>query len=131
MNQNQTSTVSAKGRTERSSKPSVRTLVQNLIVRARLWLIKLVSLPYARVVMIFVAGFVAGIAWDSYGGGARKAIASWSPALSWLAPTPSSERLKTMELALATARQSLNKLASEMSRLEAQGVDPPPRRSTR
>lgn len=131
MNPNQTSTVSAKGRTERPNKPSVRALVQNLILRAQLWLVTLVSRPYARVAMIFVAGFAAGIAWDSYGGAARKAIASWSPQLSWLAPTASSERLKAMDLALATARQSLNKLANEMSRLEAQGVDPPQRRSAR
>jgi hypothetical protein len=80
--------------------------------------------------MIFVAGFAAGMIWASYNGAARKAIAGWSPYLSWIAPTTSSERFRTMEVALATARQSLNKLANEMSRLEAQGVDAPPRRRT-
>jgi hypothetical protein len=80
--------------------------------------------------MIFVAGFVAALVWDSYGSDARRAIAGWSPHLGWLAPTASSERMRSMEVALATARQSLNKLANEMSRLEAQ-PDAPQRRSAR
>jgi hypothetical protein len=120
---------SSRGGAGRSNEQSLRTSVQNLAVKARQWLVKLDSLPYTRVVMIFVAGFIVGMVWDSYNGAARKAIAGWSPHLSWMAPTASSERLRTMELALSTARQSLNKLASEMSRLEAQGVDTPtPRR---
>jgi hypothetical protein len=132
MNPNQTSTVSAKGRAERPpEQASRRALVQNLIMKARLWWVELVSRPYARAAMIFVAGFVVGLAWNSYGGAARKAVASWSPHLSWLAPTTSSERIRSMELNLATARQSLNKLANEMSRLEAQGGDGPQRRSGR
>jgi uncharacterized protein YjbI with pentapeptide repeats len=36
--------------------------------------------------LIFLVGFAAGIAWLSYGGAARKAIASWSPRLAWVAP---------------------------------------------
>src|SRR5712672_4586447 len=39
---------SSKGRTERSNKPSLRALVQNLIMRAQLWLDKLVSFRFAR-----------------------------------------------------------------------------------
>jgi hypothetical protein len=47
MNPNLTSAVSelSKGRAERSNKPSLRTLVQNMIARVRLWLGKLVSFP--------------------------------------------------------------------------------------
>jgi hypothetical protein len=133
MNPNPTSTVSAlpKGRTERSNKPSLRTLLQNLIASVRLWLAKFVSFPFVRVLMIFVVGFAAGIAWQSYGGAARKAIAGWSPHLSWLAPSTSSDRIRAMSLALAAARQNLDKLANEMSRLETQGVDAPRRRSAR
>jgi hypothetical protein len=84
--------------------------------------------------MIFVVGFAAGVAWQSYGGSARKAVASWSPHLSWLAPAgagTSSERLKAMSLALASARQALDKLAIEIGKLEAQGGDAPRRRTTR
>jgi hypothetical protein len=138
MNANLTSTVSefSKGRTERSNKPSLRTLVRNLIARVRLWLGKLVSFAFARVLMIFLVGFAAGAAWQSFGGAARKAIAGWSPHLAWLAPASaaagtSSERLKAMSLALATARQSLDKLATEISKLPAQDGDAPRRRATR
>jgi len=87
--------------------------------------------------VIFVVGFAAGFAWQSYGGGVKKAIAGWSPRLEWLAPaapagTSSSERLKATTLALATARQSLDKLATEISKLQAQDVvEPPRRRATR
>ena len=111
MNPNLTSAVSEipKGRTERSNK------------RVQLWLGKLVSFAFARFLMIFIVGFAAGIAWQSYGGTARKAIAGWSPHLGWLAPaaapggTTSPERLKATTLALAAARQSLDKLANEIS----------------
>ena len=138
MNPNLTSAVSeiSKGRTERSNKPSFRRLVQNLIARVRWWLGKLLSFAFARVLMIFVVGFAAGIAWQSYGGTARKAIASWSPHLAWLAPAAvtagtSSERLKATTVALAATRQSLDKLANEISKLEAQGGDVPRRRAAR
>src|SRR5215467_2962576 len=69
MNPNPASSISesAKGRAARSNKLSLRALVQNLIVRVRLWLDKLLSFPYARVVMVFVVGFAAGVVWHSYG----------------------------------------------------------------
>src|SRR5258708_13413845 len=125
MNPNLTSPVSefSKGRTERSNKPSLRTLVQNLIARIRLWLGKLVSFAFARVLMILIVGFAAGIAWQSYGGAARKAIASWSPHLGWLAPAAvpggtSPERLKPTTLALAPPRQSTDNLATEITNLQ-------------
>jgi hypothetical protein len=138
MNPNLTSAVSefSKGRTERSNKPSLRTLVQNVIARVRLGLGKLLSFAFARVLMIFVIGLAAGIAWQSYGGATRKTIASWSPHLGWLAPAAvpvgtSPERLKATTLALAAARQSLDKLANEIGKLETQGGDVPRRRAGR
>ena len=138
MNPNLTSAVSefSKGHNERSNKPSLRTFVPNLIARVRLWLGKLVSSAFVRVLMIFIVGFAAGIAWQSYGGAARKAIAGWSPHLGWLAPAAtaggtSPERLKATTVALAAARQSLDKLANEISKLEAQGADIPRRRAGR
>ena len=140
MNPNLTSTLSefSKGRpaTERSSDPPLRRTARNLITGVWLWLGKLVSFRFARVLVIFVVGFAAGFAWQSYGGGARKAIAGWSPRLERLAPAvpagTSSERLKATTVALATARQSLDKLATEISKLQAQDVvEPPRRRATR
>jgi hypothetical protein len=140
MNPNLTSTLSefSKGRpaTERSNDPPPHRTARNLSTRVGLWLGKLVSSGFARVLVIFVVGFAAGLAWQSYGGGVRKAVASWSPRLEWLAPAApaatSSERIKATTLALATARQSLDKLATEISKLQAQDVaDPPRRRATR
>ena len=119
---------SAKGRLaiEPSNKPPRLTAV-------RLWLGRLVSSAGARVLVIFFVGFVAGIAWQSYGGAARQAIAGWSPHLAWLAPAgapggTSADRFKAMSLALATARQNLDKLGTEISKAQAQDGDGPPRR---
>ncbi len=139
MNPNLTSTLSefSKGRpaTERSNDPLLHRTARNLITTVRLWLSKLVSFAFVRVLVIFVIGFAAAFAWQSYGGGVRKAIAGWSARLEWLAPAApagtSSERLKATTLALATARQSLDKLATEISKLQAQDADPPRRRATR
>jgi hypothetical protein len=133
MNPNPTSTVSAlsKDRTERSNRPSLRTLVQNLIARVQLGLGKLVSFPFVRVLMIFVVGFAAGVVWQSYGGAARKTIASWSPYLGWLAPPAASASYERIRANLVAARQSLDKLGNDISRLEAQSVDVPRRRAAR
>ena len=128
MNPNLTSTLSefSKDRpaTERSNDPPLRRTAWNLITRVRLWLGKLVSFAFVRVLVIFVVGFAAGFAWQSYGSAARKAIAGWSPHLAWVAPAaapagPSPERLKATSLALAAARQSIDKLTTEISKLAA------------
>src|SRR6266481_2262352 len=128
----------SKGRpaAERSNKLRLPAAIRNLITRIRLWLGKLFSLAFARVLLIFLVGFAASIAWQSYGGGVRKAIAGWSPRLAWLAPAPapsggSAERFKAVSLALASARQSLDKLSTEINRLEVQGGDTARRRATR
>jgi hypothetical protein len=138
MNSSLASTDFSKGRpaAERSNKLRLPATMRNLITRIRLWLGKLFSLAFARVLLIFLLGFAAGIAWQSYGGGVRKAIAGWSPRLAWLAPAPapsggSAERFKAVSLALASARQSLDKLSTEINRLEVQGGEAPRRRATR
>ncbi len=107
----------SRARAGRSNKLSLRALGQNLMVRARSWLDTLLSLPYA--------------VWQSYSSAARKAIASWSSHLTWLAPTASSERIRTISLALVAARQNLDRAVNEMNRLEVQGANEPRRRSTR
>jgi hypothetical protein len=119
---------------EPSSKPRLRTIMRNLITRVRLWLSKLVSFTFARVLMIFLLGFAAGIAWQSYGGEVRKVIAGWSPRLAWVAPTAASsggsaERLKATSLALGSLRLSVDKLASEIGKLQEE--DGAPRRRRR
>lgn len=108
---------------ERSDKRRFLAPVRNLITRMRLWLGRLFSFAFARVLLIFVIGFAAGVAWQSYGGGVRKTIAGWSPRLAWVAPAPASsggpaERLKATSLALASVRQSVDKLATELGKLQ-------------
>jgi hypothetical protein len=124
MNSSLASADFSKGRraTESSSEPILQPAARNLITKARLWLGKVVSFAFARVLMIFVMGFAAGLAWQSYGGAARKAIAGWSPHLAWLAPPaapagPSAERLKATSQALAATRQSIDRLATEINKL--------------
>lgn len=115
----------SKGRvaTEPSNERPLHRTKWKLITRARLWLGKAVLL--SRYLIIFFIGVVATLAWQSYGGTAREAIASWSPHLAWLAPAPagtSPERFKATSLALAAVRQSVDKLATEVSKLQAQGT---------
>ena len=131
MNPNLISTVS--GRAERSSKLSLRSLAQNLITRVRLWLDKLLSFRYARVAMIFVVGFAVGVIWHSYSNPVRTTIASWSPYLGWLAPPAASASASydRIRADLVVARQSLDKLGGDLSRLEAQGANVPRRRADR
>jgi hypothetical protein len=113
--------------TESSNKPRLLAAVGSLVTKARLSLGKLVSFVFSRVLIIFLVGFAAGIAWQSYGGDVRKAVAGWSPRLAWVAPaaTPaggSRERLKATSVALTAVRQSLDKLATEVDKLQEQDV---------
>jgi hypothetical protein len=121
-----------KGRSaaEPSNRPPRYRIVRNLLATARLRLGKLVSSAVARGLLIFFVGFAAGGAWQSYGGEARKAVAGWSPHLAWVAPADapggtSADRFKAMSLALTTARQSLDRLATEISKAQAQDIGKP------
>jgi len=140
MSSGQASSISefSKGRaaTEPSTRPARDSTVRNLIMTARSWLGRLVSFPAARVLMIFLIGFAAGIAWQSYSNAARQAIAGWSPHLAWLAPASepagvSPERFKAMSHALATTRQGLDKLSAEIGKVQAQDAEAPRRRTAR
>src|SRR5258708_38598528 len=117
MNSSLASADFSKGRpaAERSNKLHLPATIRNLITRIRLWFGKLFSLAFVRVLIIFLLGFAASIAWQSYGGGGRKAIAGWSPRLAWLAPAPappggSPRRLTAGAPAPASARPSLRKI---------------------
>jgi hypothetical protein len=135
MNSSLTSSLSdlSKGRAaaEPSNRPPRFRIARNLLATAWLRLVRLVSSAVARVLVIFLVGFAAGGAWQSYGGEARKAIAGWSPHLAWVAPADapggtSADRFKAMSLALTTARQSLDRLATEISKAQAQDIGKPP-----
>jgi hypothetical protein len=109
---------------EFSSEPPLHPSELNLITRARLRLARLIPFAFARVLMIFFIGVVATLAWQSYGGAARGTIAGWSPHLGWLAPqpaptSPSPEQLVAMSRGLAVMRQNVDKLAADISKLQA------------
>ena len=137
MNSSATSAVSEFSRNrpagEPSNKPRLRTTMRNAIVSVSSWPGKLVSSAFARVLVIFVVGFAAGMAWQSYGGAARKAVAGWSPRLAWVAPaaapgsTPA-DRLKATSLALTAVRQSVDKLSAEITKLQPEDGAPQRRR---
>jgi cell division septation protein DedD len=46
---------------------------------------------FVRLLIAFCVGVAATLAWQSYGGTARKVIASWSPQLRWPAPQAAHE----------------------------------------
>lgn len=119
----------SKGRraTEPSKEPLLSQAARNSIAKVRSWLGGVVSFVRARVLLIFLIGFAAGLIWQSYSGAARKAIAGWSPRLAWLAPAavpagPSPERLRATSQALAAARQSIDRLTAEINRLQSQAA---------
>jgi hypothetical protein len=96
-----------------------------LSARARGWVERLFPPALARYAAGFAVGIAATLAWQWYGDPARAAVAGWSPYLGWLAPAPagaSAERHKATSLALAAVRQSVDKLAAEISRQEAQAA---------
>jgi hypothetical protein len=137
MNSSATSAVSEFSRSrsagEPSNKPRLGTAMRNAIVSVSSWPGKLVSFAFARVLLIFAVGFAAGMAWQSYGAAGRKAVASWSPRLAFVAPPAapvgtSADRLKATSLALTGVRQSVDKLSAEISKLQPEDGAPQRRR---
>ena len=122
-----------------SNEPPLHTDERKLITRAR-WslgnLRRAIPLAFARYLIAIFIGVAGTLAWQSYGGAAREAIAKWSPLLGWLTPAAapvaqaapaasagaSPDQLKATALALAAARQSIDKLATEIGKLVAQGT---------
>jgi len=109
---------------ELSSEPPLHPSELSLITRARLRLGKLVPFAFVRFLMIFFVGVAATLAWQSYGGAAKETIASWSPHLGWLAPPPapagtSPEQLVAMSRGLAVMRQDVDKLAADITKVQA------------
>src|SRR5262245_36796235 len=92
---------------KRSRLPTVR----RLITGPRWWLAMLAFVVSSLVLIIVVVGSAGGVAWQSYGGGVREAVAGWSPRLAWVAPaaapSASAERVKATSVALAAVRQSV------------------------
>jgi len=117
-----------------SNEPPLHPSELNLITRARLWLRKLVPFAFVRFLMIFFTGVVATLSWQAYGSAARETIAGWSPHLSWLAPPAapagaSPDQLVAISRGLAVVRQSVDKLAADITKLQAAAQGAPDRTS--
>jgi len=113
---------------ELSAEPPLHPSELSLITRARLRLGKLVPFAFVRFLMISFIGVAATLAWQSYGGAARETVASWSPHLGWLAPPPapggaSPDQLVAMSRGLAVMRQDVDKLATDITKLQAIQID--------
>ena len=136
-----------------SNEPPLHTDERKLITRARWSLGKLrkaIPLAFARYLIAIFIGVAGTLAWQSHGGAAREAVARWSPLLGWLAPPAapvaqaapaasagaSPDQLKATALALAATRHSIDKLATEISKLQMQATSdktsaPPSRQGSR
>ena len=94
------------------------------------------SHPFARFLITFGVGIAATLGWQSYGDMARETIATEYPQLAWLAPeagsvaqtasdtaapaapaapSPDQQQLKAMSVDLAAMRQSVDRLAAQLS----------------
>jgi hypothetical protein len=95
------------------------------VTGARSWLRKLVPFAFFRFLMIFFIGVVATLAWQSYGRAAREAIARWlAPGpVAQGAPAPfadaSSDDLQAMSRSLVALRDGVDKLAADITKLQA------------
>jgi hypothetical protein len=111
--------------------PPARDPPARPVTRARSSLGRLIPFALARFLMIFFIGVVATLAWQSYGSEARKAIAGWlAPGpVAQAAPIPladaSSDDLLTMSRSLAALRDGVDKLAADITRLQATKQGPP------
>ena len=120
--------------TEASNEPPLHPTELSLIRKARWWLGNVVPYAFVRFLTIFFIGVVTTLAWQSYGSGAREAIAGWSPHFGWLAPPPapvgaSPDQLAAISRGLAAVRQNLDKLAADITGLQATQQGAPDRTS--
>jgi hypothetical protein len=113
--------------------PTELDLIQNM----RLSRIKRAVLALAGVLIAFGIGIAATLAWQSHGNMVRGMIANLSPQLAWLAPptapvaaaaptasaTASPDQLIAISRSLAAVRQSVDKLAADITRLQATKPD--------
>jgi hypothetical protein len=94
----------------------------------------------ARFLTIFGIGVAATLAWQSYGNAARR-IAAGLSGVGWLAPRPapapsvpftdaSPDQLAAISRSLAGVRQSVDKLAADITKLQAAKQDLPPARTS-
>jgi hypothetical protein len=109
-------------------------------------IVRRVPAVLGRAVIAFCVGVTATLVWQSYGNTARRMVASLNPRLAWLAPVaapavsgatapgPSAgvppDQLAAISHSLAAVRQSVDKLAADITKLQAAKQDVPPVRTS-
>jgi hypothetical protein len=104
-----------------------------------------VAAALGRFLTIFCIGIAATLVWQSYSNAARRMVAGLSPKLVWLAPSqpapavslpsaPSAgsafpDQLAAISRSLSVVRQSVDKLAADITRLQTAKPDIPPVRT--
>jgi hypothetical protein len=107
-----------------------------------------VPVAFVRFMILFFIGVVTTLAWQSYGNAARRMVARLTPGLGWLAPpgapaAPSAsgsrepgpaagaspDQLAALSRSLAAVRQSVDRLAADVAKLQAAKQVPPARTS--
>jgi hypothetical protein len=113
--------------------PTELDLIQNM----RLSRVKRALLALAGLLIAFGIGIAATVAWQSHGNTVRAMIANSSPQLAWLAPqaapvadaspaasaSASPDQLTAISRSLAAVRQSVDKLAADITKLQATRPD--------
>jgi hypothetical protein len=105
-----------------------------------------VPVAFVRFMIFFFVGVATTLAWQSYGNAARRMVAHLAPRLGWLAPAPaapsaagsyeprpaagaSPDQLAALSRSLAAVRQSVDRLAADVTKLQAAKQEPPVRTS--
>jgi hypothetical protein len=100
-----------------------------------------VSAALIRFLIVFGIGVAATLTWQSYSNAARRMVAGLFPELGWLAPrtapaaspapfaSASPDQLAALSHSVAAVRQSVDKLAADITRLQAAKQEPPPVRA--
>jgi hypothetical protein len=113
--------------------PTELDLIQNM----RSSRVKRGLLALTGFLIVFCIGIAATLAWQSHGIAVRRVIANLSPQLAWLAPqaapiaeaaptasaSASPDQLATISRSLAAVRQSVDKLAADITKLQAAKPD--------
>src|SRR6266481_1636268 len=124
---------------EPSSEPPLHPTELDLIRSVRSSRVKRALLAVTGFLLAICIGIGATLAWQSYGDKVRGMIANLSPQFAWLAPqavpvadavpapsaSASPEQLVAISRSLAAVRQSVDKLAADVTRLQAARPDTP------
>jgi len=117
--------------------PPLHPTELDLIQSKRSSRVKRAVLALAGLLIAFSVGIAATLAWQSHSDTARGMIAILSPQLAWLAPraapaadaapaastSASPDQLAAISRGLAAVRQSLDKLAADVAKLQATKQD--------